>query len=182
MTSNFDARKSSRQEAAKEMDSLQRDRFELLSAFIDGEVTAAERRQVQELLATDPQMQRLHSRLLKLRQGVQKLPVPVPETTAQETVQQVFSKIDHRRTRRTFVWGGAALAAVFVSALSGIFPGSQSFVPQLAQSTKQEAAPEPLMIAVNRPVIEIPKAAVSSPEKSVTPLVLPSGADNNHLN
>jgi anti-sigma factor RsiW len=182
MTSNFDARKSSRHEAAKEMDSQQRDRFELLSAFIDGEVTAAERRQVQELLATDPQMQRLHSRLIKLRQGVQKLPVPAPESTAQETAQQVFSQIDHRRTRRTFVWGGAAVAAVVVSALSGIFPGSQSLVPQLAQSTKQEAAPEPLMIAVNRPVIEIHKAAVSSPEKSVTPLALPSEADKNQLN
>jgi anti-sigma factor RsiW len=101
MTSNFDARKSSRHEAAKEMDSQQRDRFELLSAFIDGEVTAAERRQVQELLATDPQMQRLHSRLIKLRQGVQKLPVPAPESTAQETAQQVFSKIDRRRVRQT---------------------------------------------------------------------------------
>jgi anti-sigma factor RsiW len=74
MTSNFDARKHSRQEAAKQMDSLQRDRFELLSAFIDGEVTAAERRQVQELLATDADMQRLHSRLMKLRQGMQKTP------------------------------------------------------------------------------------------------------------
>jgi anti-sigma factor RsiW len=74
MTSNFDARKPSRQEAAREMDSLQRDRFELLSAFIDGEVTAAERKQVQQLLATDSDMQRLHSRLMKLRQGLQKLP------------------------------------------------------------------------------------------------------------
>jgi anti-sigma factor RsiW len=182
MTSNFDTRKSSRQEAAKEMDSLQRDRFELLSAFIDGEVTAAERRQVQALLATDPKMQLLHSRLIKLRQEVQKLPVPAPEATAKETAQQVFARIDRHRTRRTLVLGGAALAAVFVSALSGIFPGSQSLVPQLAQSTKQEAAPEPLMIAVNRPVIEIPKAAVSSPEKSVTPLILPTEADKNQLN
>ncbi len=172
MTSNFDTRESSGQEPTKEMDSQQRDRFELLSAFIDGEVTAAERKQVQQLLATDPQMQRLHSRLITLRQELQHLPVPAPTATAQETAQQVFSRIDRRRMRNTLVWGGAAVAAVFVSALSGIFPGSQSFSPQLAQSPKQEAAPEPLMIAVNRPIIEISKAPVAAPGKFLeTPAV-----------
>jgi anti-sigma factor RsiW len=179
MTSNFDARESYRQDAAKEMDSLQRDRFELLSAFIDGEVTAAERSQVQQLLATDADMQRLHSRLMKLRQEVQKLPVPASEATAQETAQQVFSKIDRRRVRQTVVWGGAALAAVFVSALSGVFPGSQSFMPQLAQAPKQEAASEPLMIAVNRPIIEISKAPVASPEKFLEPAVGDSNDTSN---
>jgi anti-sigma factor RsiW len=167
MTSNFDTREFSGQDSTREMDSQQRDRFELLSAFIDGEVTAAERKQVQQLLATDPQMQRLHSRLMKLRQELQHLPVPAPEATAQKTAQQVFSRIDRRRMRNTAVWGGAAVAAVFVSALSGIFPGSQSFSPQLAQSPKQEAAPEPLMIAVNRPIIEITKAPVASPQQSL---------------
>lgn len=182
MTSNFDARKPSRQAAAGEMDSLQRDRFELLSAYIDGEVTAAERTQVQRLLATDPDMQRLHSRLIMLRQGLQKLPVPPAPETAKETTEKVFSRIDRRRTRRTVVWGGAAIAAVFVSALSGIFPGSQSLVPQLAQGPKQEMAPEPLMIAVNRPVIEIPKAAVTSPEKFVEPPTGLHDASKNNFN
>jgi hypothetical protein len=54
---------------------------------------------------------------------------------------------------------------VFVSALSGIFPGSQSPLWQQAILPKQEAAPEPLMIALDRPVIEISKAAVASPEQ-----------------
>lgn len=178
MTSNFDTRNSSGQKAAKEMDSLQRDRFELLSAFIDGEVTAAERQQVQQWLTTDPDMQRLHSRLIKLRQELQKLPVPASETTAQETAQEVFSRIDRRRIKRTVIWGGAAIAAVFVSALSGVFPGSQSLVPQLAQreqSPTEKAAPEPLMIAVNRPIIEISKAPVAAPE---TFMGTPAGSNN----
>ncbi len=171
MTSNFDARKSSRQEASKEMDSLQRDRFELLSAYIDGEVTAAERRQVQELLATNLEMQRLHARLIKLRQGVQKIPVPAAEATAQQTAQEVFARIDRRRTRRTVLWGGAAIAAMVVSALSGIFPASQ---PQMAWQQailpkisvpKPEAAPEPLKIALNEPLIPITKAAEAAPEQ-----------------
>lgn len=164
MTFNFDARKPSRQEAAREMDSLQRDRFELLSAFIDGEVTAAERRQVQALLDSDPQIQRLYSRLIKLRQGLQKMPVPAADATAQDTVQQVFLQIDRRRMKRAIIYGGAAIAAVFVTALSGIISGSRS-IPQLAQSPKQQVAPEPLQIALKQPLIDLPKEAVASPEK-----------------
>ncbi|MBE9127714.1 MULTISPECIES: anti-sigma factor family protein [unclassified Coleofasciculus] len=167
MNSNFDARKPSWQKAPREMDSLQRDRFELLSAYIDGEVTAAERYQVQEWLDTDPNMKCLYARLVKLRQGVQKLPVPQTETTAQETARHVFARIDRRRIRNTVVWGGAAIAALFVSAVSGVFPGSQPSMLRFAESPEPKEVAEPLMIAVNRPVIEIPKAAVSSVEKFV---------------
>jgi anti-sigma factor RsiW len=165
------------------MDSLQRDRFELLSAFIDGEVTAAERKQVQQLLSSDAEMQHLYTRLLKLRQGLQSMPVPSTEATARETAQQVFSRLDRRRIQRTVMWGGAAIAAVFVSAFSGIvFPGSQSWVPQMAVGPKQDAASEPLMIAVNYSVIEIPKAPVSSHKKLVEPSAIPHDTDKNNLN
>jgi anti-sigma factor RsiW len=162
MTSNFDARKHSKQRSPNELDILQRDGFELLSAYLDGEVTATERKQVQELLAADPDMQRLHSRLLRLRQGIQTLPVP-REQSAQQVADHVFSRLERRRTVRWVAWGGTAIAAVFVSALTGLFPGSQSLVPQFAQAPETEAAQEPLMIALNRPVVEIPKAPVASP-------------------
>uniref|UniRef100_A0ACD5GTL5 Anti-sigma factor family protein n=1 Tax=Desertifilum tharense IPPAS B-1220 TaxID=1781255 RepID=A0ACD5GTL5_9CYAN len=36
------------------LDMLKRDRFELLSAYLDGEVTASERQQVENWLDTDP--------------------------------------------------------------------------------------------------------------------------------
>jgi hypothetical protein len=55
-------------------------------------------------------------------------------------------------------------------------------MPQLAQTPKQDTASEPLMIAVNRPVIEIPKAAVATPEKLMEPLAVPHHAEKNHLN
>lgn len=171
MTSNFEAGKQSKQEAVTQMDSLQRDRFELLSAYIDGEVTAQERKQVQELLSTDSTMQHLYTRLMKLRQGMHQLPVPTPASTAQQTAEQVFSRIDRRRNLRTVLWGGAAIAALFVSAVSGILPGSRSFVPQLAQ--KPDATAETLEIALNQPVIEIPKAAVVDSDQGVQPLRLP---------
>ncbi|HEY9725488.1 MAG TPA: zf-HC2 domain-containing protein [Chroococcales cyanobacterium] len=183
MTSNFDARKLSQPEATKEMDSLQRDRFELLSAYVDGEVTASERARVQELLATDVDMQRLHARLLKLRQGLQKLPVPSAEATPQETAQQVFSRLDRRRTRRTVFWGGAAIAAMVVSAFSGMIPGTRSLVQQIADLPNLEQAPEPpLMISLNQPVIDIPKAPVASPENSVEPPALRYDSNKNNLN
>ncbi|MGB7442110.1 MAG: Fis family transcriptional regulator [Coleofasciculaceae cyanobacterium] len=166
MTDKIDAQENSRQEVAVEMDSLERDRFELLSAYIDGEVTATERSQVQRMLAEDPQMQHLYSKLMKLRQEIQRLPVPVAETTAEETARQVFARINQRRSQRTFAWGGLAFAALFVSALSGIISGGQLLKPQLAQSPEQqEVASERLMIAVNRPLLEIPKVAVTSSEQ-----------------
>jgi anti-sigma factor RsiW len=163
------------------MDSLQRDRFELLSAYIDGEVTAAERKQVQEWLTTDSEMQRLYSRLMKLRQGFQRMPMPSSAATDREMVQAVFSRLDRRRTRQTVIWGGAAIAALFVSALSGILPGSQSLVPRLAQAPKPDVASEPLKIAINRPVIEIPKAAVAFPENVVEPSAAPRHTDKDNL-
>lgn len=169
MTDNFDAQENSRQEIAIEMDSLERDRFELLSAYIDGEVTAAERSYVQQMLAEDRQMQCLYSKLMKLRQEIQRLPVPTAETTAEETTRQVFAQINQRRTQRTVAWGGLAFAALFVSALSGII-GGQIPRPQLAQSPeRQEVASERLMIAVNRPLLEIPKVAVTSSEQLAVP-------------
>ncbi|NEO33976.1 MAG: Fis family transcriptional regulator [Symploca sp. SIO3C6] len=162
MTENFDAPKNYTQEAASEMDSLHRDRFELLSAYIDGEVTAAERSYVRHLLATDSDMQRLHARLMKLRCQLQSLPVPPTETTAQETAQAVIKKINRRRRRQTITWGGGAIAALFVCALSGIIPGGQSPQPALVEFKSPEVPSEPLMIAVNRPVIPIPKTAAYS--------------------
>lgn len=179
MTSNFDARKLSQPEATKEMDSQQRDRFELLSAYLDGEVTATERTRVQELLATDADMQRLHARLLKLRQGLHKLPVPSAEATPQETAQQVFARLDRRRTQRTVFWGGAAIAAMVVSAFSGIIPGTRSLVPQIAVLPKPEP---PLMISLNQPVIDIPKAPVALPENSVELPALQYDSNKNNLN
>jgi anti-sigma factor RsiW len=176
MTSNFDARKLSQPEATKEMDSQQRDRFELLSAYIDGEVTATERARVQELLATDADMQRLHARLLKLRQGLHKLPVPSAEATPQETAQQVFSRLDRRRNQRTVFWGGAAIAAVLVSAFSGILSSTRSLVPQFAGTQP------PLMISLNQPVIDIPKAPVASPEDSVELPAVQYDSNKNNLN
>ena len=51
--------------------------FELLSAYLDGEVTSEQRQQVQELLKQDPETKALYQRLLALREGFQNLPVQI---------------------------------------------------------------------------------------------------------
>lgn len=145
-------------ESRDDIDMLKRDRFELLSAYLDGEVTAAERRQVEDWLANDPEIQRLYGRLLKLRQGLHTLPVPPSEQPAEQNLQQVYGRLNRRRNR-AMGWGGAAIAALFIGALSGVLPSRQSI--QIAKS------PEPLMVALNTPVVEIPKAAVAAPKNPV---------------
>lgn len=147
---------------------VQRDRFELLSAYIDGEVTAPERKQVEEWLATDPAIQRLHTRLLRLRQGFQAVPVPASQQSVQQTVDQVFARVE-RRPKRALIWGGA-IAALAVGAVGSLFLGEQSPLTQLARlnQTETQTAPpnagnEPLLVALDRPLVAIPKAPVVVP-------------------
>ncbi|OUL34195.1 transcriptional regulator [Nostoc sp. T09] len=154
-------------------DMVKRDRFELLSAYLDGEVTAAERRQVEEWLANDASVKCLYARLLKLRQGLRTMPVPAAEQPLEKTVQQVMARL-RRRSQLAWAFGGAAIAACVIGSVSGIIPSGDSRTLQLAQQRIEptEKMPEPaavpaspLMVALNNPVIEIPKAAVASPTK-----------------
>jgi len=156
------------------MDMVKRDRFELLSAYLDGEVTAAERKQVEQWLANDASVKLLYARLLKLRQGVRNLPVPQSLQPIDQTVQQVMASL-RRRSRLVWICGGTAVAACVIGAVSGWLPGGDSSIPQMAQKpsiepTQQTPAPvaaSPLMVAINTPVFPIPKTAESSPKNSV---------------
>ena len=136
------------------MDMLKRDSFELLSAYLDGEVTADERRQVENWLDNDPEIQLLYGRLLKLRQGLRSIPAPPAQQPAEQTVQQVFARLD-RRPKIAGFWGGAAIAALFISALS-VLPTSQLPERQQALSPQPQALSD-LMVALNSAVVEIPK-------------------------
>lgn len=180
MNSDFDSRNASRpplptdavtpsggdkQPPTSALDQLQRDRFELLSAYLDGEVTAAERRQVDDWLKSDPVVRCLYARLLKLRHNIQAMPVPAPQQQPDETIRQVFARID-RRFRLKLAWGGMAIAAVIVGAVFGDMSGTSVYAPQAVQpsSADETVVADALMIALDRPVIEIPKAPVSASE------------------
>jgi anti-sigma factor RsiW len=156
------------------IDMVKRDRFELLSAYLDGELAAAERKQVEEWLANDQSVKLLYRRLLKIRQGLHSLPIP-QEQAVEETVQKVFVRL-RRRTRRAILLGGTAIAACVIGAMSGLLPGSNSPMQQLARQTVEPTQPNqsvpavsasPLMVAINAPVIPIPKTAEAEPDNSV---------------
>ena len=172
MTPDFESHKNDRLSSLGDspagnlgtLDMQKRDRFELLSAYLDGEVSSQERRQVEEWLATDAQVQSLYKRLLKLRQVIRTMPVPAGEQPVQETVTQVFKRLNRRR-QQMLVWGGGAIAATLVASLSGIFGGGNAWGPQFAQTPIPTAEAEPLAIALNQPIIEIPKAAIANPVK-----------------
>lgn len=135
---------------------LQRDQFELLSAYLDGEVTAAERRQVEQLLRSDEKTQKLYARLLRLREGFQGMPL-VAAQPVEETVDKVMHRLDQRSRprRRTWVLGGAAAAAA-VATVGGLF--NESPILQFANQSVpganvaiQPARPESAEDAVFRP-------------------------------
>jgi anti-sigma factor RsiW len=144
------------------MDNPEWDRFELLSAYLDGEVTAEERRQVQQWLDTDSQTKKLYTRLLRLRQDIETLPIPPAQQSCQQLTAQVFQRIDRqRRSQRLLLWGGIAIAAIFIGAISSLLPREGSPVQQIAEIPLAETNSESLIIALNHPVLEIPPEAIS---------------------
>ena len=176
MNSNFDPLNRPMQPSpdhSSQLNAVQRDRFELLSAYLDGEVTATERKQVEEWLATDAKMQQLHSRLLKLRQGFRSLPTPAPTQSVERTVDQVLAKVDQRPKFR-LVWGGAtAIAAMFVGAVT-MFSLNRSTpqmakdqAPQQVQQAQQPTETDGLLISLDDPVVTMPKNAM---ERQNTPV------------
>ena len=161
---------------------MMRDRFELLSAYLDGEVTAAERRQVEEWLTNDAAMKRLYSRLLMMQQSFQAMPVPAAEQSSQELATKVLQRVERKR-KQTWIWGGGAIAALLIAVVSGVGGGRQLFAPQFAQSPVPAESdglivalneplveivnPNDLMLGVNAPIMDIPKVGVATPQKSL---------------
>ena len=144
------------------MDRSKRDRFELLSAYLDGEVTAVERKQVEQWLAEDETVQGLYARLLKIRRGIHNLPAP-PTKNAEETATKVFSRL--RRTRLKIISGATVIAACAIAAVTGV-AGEESSIPQMAQQQSPEqpqvekiqTPSSSLKVAINDPLFPIPKA------------------------
>jgi len=72
-----------------DIDVIKRDRFELLSAYLDGEVTPDERQMVLEWMQSDPNAKCLYNRLIHLRQGLREASYS-PCGDADAAVAQVF--------------------------------------------------------------------------------------------
>jgi anti-sigma factor RsiW len=130
--------------------------FELLSAYLDGEVTAEQREQVKALLAEDTEIQALYNRLLILREEIYNLPTPPSEYTAQQLSSAVFQQIDkQKKQKHVWLFGGGAIAAVLIASISSIMNDQPLW--QMANNNKPSSEnSEGLVIALNEPVIELP--------------------------
>jgi sulfur transfer protein SufE len=157
---------------------LTAEQFELLSAYIDGELAVADRRQVESWLDTDPQIQRSYRQMLRLQEGLKTLPVPTLASSEVETLtEQVFARLDRRpRQIATFGTAGAAIAATLVAVLASLLGGDTIFTPKLATQAPatprmiartpspelqgNDGLPTSLMIGLEQPVVNIPQSTL----------------------
>jgi hypothetical protein len=132
-------------------------RFELLSAYMDGEITPHERQQVQEWLDTDPQLKQTYLGLLRLQREMPCVPTPSTGITPEQLSERVFQRIEQaNRLNRLLFWGGMVVTAVLVGALSNLFIGGQYPSPPPLQQANLELESEPLTITLNQPLIDLP--------------------------
>ena len=171
MTSEFDSlkRNSSTQNQHGELESSTPDSFELLSAYIDGELSPSEKKQVQIWLDTDPQFKQLYIQLLNLQGQIQNFVVPPNETSAGEITAKVFQSVDrsHRQKRR-LVLGSSAIAASIIATISGVFSGSPFFT-QMAKVNSPARVSNSVMlaVAVDQPAINIPKSVTGYSQQNL---------------
>lgn len=116
------------------MDMYKRDRFELLIAYLDGEVTAAEGQQIQDWLTTDSAVQRLYARALELRHKWQ-IMSPLAQQPIESEVKQMLS-CRKTKPKRAVLWGAPVLAAVLLGALSDVLPERQFPVLPMDQGSQ----------------------------------------------
>ncbi|MFG6104581.1 hypothetical protein U2F10_20115 [Leptothoe sp. EHU-05/26/07-4] len=121
-------------------------RFELLSAYLDDEVTAEERKLVAQWLMDDPNTQQMYQRLLMLRQAIRTAPVPSqPSLQVPNSSQPAWGAWSLWPMRRMLV---CAIAIALFSSLSqlGTACGRQQlqeawqFIKTLPQGTLWEIA------------------------------------------
>ena len=145
------------------------ERFELLSAYIDCEVTEAEEQLVEQWLSDDVEFRRLYQQQLKLRQLLIDLPVPIAahSSVKAETdmmISRVMAEIDRRSQRRKWKLAGIGVAAV-VGVFGSLFTfnSSPQFSPVANNINKApvQVKPEQILIAMEDPLVPLPKSMSS---------------------
>jgi anti-sigma factor RsiW len=170
MTSNFD---NFNRERAKNnhLDDTEPDYFELLSAYIDNELNPQERKRVEYWLDNEPEIKHIYHQLLQLQSQIQNISHPAADIPVDLVIDRVFDRIEsQQRQRKTLIWGAGAIAATLVALVSGSIPGFNNSL-KLANSTKNPNTDSVMVaVALNKPAVKIPKAAVSTPQNTdITP-------------
>ncbi|HEY9877684.1 MAG TPA: hypothetical protein V6D29_04470 [Leptolyngbyaceae cyanobacterium] len=149
----------------RDIDVIKRDRFELLSAYLDGEVTPAERQLVNTWLTQDPTAKCLYNRLLQLRQGFKSCPPEPLSSTPDETVASVFQCLN-KRFQKTCMAGAGVLAIGTLGLLSGVFGPRYAPMQWASDSSSSVANADVLQVALDKPAFPIPQASDAAPSLS----------------
>lgn len=161
------------------------EKFELLSAYLDGEVSLAERKQVEDWLASDAELKHIYQQMLALQGGLKSMPAAPPTMPTEQLVNQVMKRLDQQHQSKRWIWGGlGAATTILVGALSGLLAGNQNGTLQMVQQptsqpssvtmpqpvnsatvamrTGESANAKALMIVLERPPVAIPAVPVST--------------------
>lgn len=143
------------------------ERFELLSAYIDGEVTEAEEQLVEQWMSDDADFRHVYHQQLKLRQALIDLPVPVAVNSSVKRdtdvmINRVMAEIDKRSQRRKWKLAGIGIS---VAAVVGVFGSlfTLNTNPQFSPVSNSIKSPaqvkeEPILIAMEEPLVPLPKS------------------------
>ncbi|MEM9906299.1 MAG: Fis family transcriptional regulator [Cyanobacteria bacterium P01_D01_bin.44] len=136
------------------LDATMRDRFELLSAYLDGEVTPGERRQVARWLSEDSRAQALYHRLLSLRQAMRAMPIESPEISSNFATDIAFRAVCQRVKIASLAIACTASAIILSSTNSLMNPLLR---PLQGVFSNYSGAPnsEALEIVLDEPAIEL---------------------------
>lgn len=146
--------------------SIDFDRFELLSAYLDGEVTPAERAEVEGWLAQDPAVQKLYANLTGVQVRTKSMPVR-QAVSPEQTLTAVMQRLDHRR-RRLWVVSGSAIAATITAAITALTGGFSGPMLQLANQRVGDRAPLSIASSLQKaPTVAPPQV---SPDDEDRPL------------
>jgi len=125
------------------------ERFELLSAYIDNEVTSTEKSQVEQWLKDDLSYRTQYQQLLKVKRLLLDLPVPSSIPT-ELVVNKVIAKINKRSQRKLLL--GGAIVALIVATFGFI---TNDYRLKLADDVNSE---EQLILAMEEPIIPMPES------------------------
>ena len=160
MTSNFADFESDPLQPDVAIEDNSADCFELLSAYLDGELSLGEKQQVEIWLDRDPQIKALYTQLLGLQSQMQHSVAPPSEKSVAEITAEVFATIEVERRhawQNKLVWASGAVAASLLAAF-GLIPGVNPVGWRLAQTDSNTNADSVMLaVAVNKPAIDIPK-------------------------
>jgi ferric-dicitrate binding protein FerR (iron transport regulator) len=125
------------------------ERFWLLSLYLDGEATPAERTQVEAWIDSDREFAQLYRQQRRLQQSLVDLPVPATDPVA--FLETLNHRLDRQERRR---WGlPVAAALVLVAGLMAVVTLPRNPKVQMAQPIPEER----LILAMEQPLVPTPQ-------------------------